>query len=465
MKLKYIISSCILAISLNSCTNWLDVQPKTQISEKILFEDEQGFKDALIGVYVQMASSGLYGQNMTMSAMDVLAQQYDVASTLHRYYELGKYNYTNSGVEGMINQFWNGGYKAIANLNNLLTAIDAQKHLFTQNNYELVKGEALGLRAFLHFDLFRLYGPIPAQGMGENTIPYLKEFKMQFQPDLSGDEVLQACIDDLDAAINLLEVHQNVNYGLSDPFQSHTRNHFNYWAAHALKARIALYRGDKTLAYESAQKVIQNSNLFPFVQRDALVSGAPNRIFLSEVLFTIYTPQLKDINAANFKKGAGGNALTNTDMFITDLYEGSSTDYRRVFLWGTDGSTSELYPSKYREDDIQTSTLNTNRIPLIRLSEVYYIAAESSIDNKEKIELLNTVLNNRGLDRLGVDLTPSQIENEIFKEYRKEFYQEGQLFFYYKRKNVLRITGYGQDMSEREYVLPRPNDEIEFKNL
>lgn len=465
MKYKLLfITASILTVSFSSCTKWLDVQPKTNISERVLFQDEQGFKDALNGIYVKMAQPSLYAREFTMATMDVFAQQYDVSGNTHAYYEFGKYNYTNAGVQGRIDQFWNHSYNTIANINNLLANIESKKGVFSEGYYELIKGEALGLRAFLHFDLFRAYGPIPKIGMQDKSIPYVDVFEMVVKPNLDGTAFIERCLKDLDESITLLSGHKAVNYGVADPFKSHTRNHMNYWAANALKARIALYVGDKATALQSARVILDNASLFPFIQRNNLTGTAPNRTFLSEQLFGIYVPTLKNINDGLFREASGGSVLTNNESFITTLFEGSSTDFRLVFLWKTDGSTNQRYPSKYLIDDIQTDALNTKRIPLIRLSEMYYIAAEASDVLTDKINYLNTVRANRGISSLNVDLTESQIETEIFKEYRKEFYQEGQLFFYYKRNNTLRIAGYGFDMTAKEYIMPRPNDEIEFNN-
>ncbi|MVZ61059.1 RagB/SusD family nutrient uptake outer membrane protein [Sphingobacterium humi] len=460
--INYLLCACLLSGSLSSCKKWLDVQPKTNISERVLFENEQGFKDALSGVYILMANQGLYAREFTMATMDVLAQQYDVSSSTHTYYETGKYNYKDAGLEGRINQFWNRGYQAIANLNNLLEAIDEKKGLFTDNNYSLIKGEALGLRAFLHFDLYRAFGAIPSKDMESKMLPYVTRFEMKVTSNLSGKDFVAACMKDLNESIELLSAHKEVNYGVADPFRSHTRNHFNFWAAHGLKARIALYAGDTQTALQSAQTVIENAKLFPFVTRTSLISGAPSRTFLSEQLFSLYMPTLRDINEGLFKSSAAPSLLTNQESFITKLFEGSSTDFRWVFLWKEDGVPAKLMPVKYWEDDIQTNTLNTRRVPLIRLSEVYYIAAEAATSSTEKIKYLNVVRSNRGLNDLPQNLEEALIQEEIFKEYRKEFYQEGQLFFYYKRKNKLRIDGYGLDMSAREYILPKPNDELEF---
>ncbi len=52
-------------------------------------------------------------------------------------------------------------YKIVADVNSILQKIDQQKALFTGDNYRLIKGEALALRAFAHFDVLRMFGPMP----------------------------------------------------------------------------------------------------------------------------------------------------------------------------------------------------------------------------------------------------------------------------------------------------------------
>lgn len=464
-KLYKILIICTLIIINSSCKKWLDVQPKSNISENVLFENEQGFKDALTGVYILLASTDLYAKEFTMGTMDVLAQQYDVSTNSHTYYETAKYNYANASVQNTINRFWYTGYKAIANINNILEAIELKKAVFSPGMYERIKGEALGLRAFIHFDLFRAFGPIPSKGLSQETIPYVNVFEMKVKPNLIGTDFIKLCLEDLDQATQLLALNKEVVYGTLDPFTSHTRNHFNYWAANGLKARIALYIGDRESAYQYAKVIIDEAaTLFPFVERNNLAGSSPYRALLPEQLFGIYTPQLHQINEQLFRSTSGQSLLTNKESFIATVYEGSSTDVRSIFLWKTDGSTAGKFPAKYRDDDIQTNLLNTKRIPLLRISEIYYIAAECSNDLDERIALMNRVNAVRGTSSLATTAGNDEVEAKITKEYRKEFYQEGQLFFYYKRKNTPRLEGSPIEMTEAQYIFPIPNDEVEFNN-
>ncbi|MGN6416487.1 MAG: RagB/SusD family nutrient uptake outer membrane protein [Pseudobacter sp.] len=458
----------LVVLTGSGCKKWLDVNPKSNVTQNTLFENEQGFKDALTGVYTQMGQRAYYGKEFTMAFMDVLAQNYNVTSNLHVYNKASLYDYNDVATRLKTDSFWIAGYRAIANINNLLEAIDAKKDVFTGNNYRIVKGEALGLRALLHFDLLRVFGPITSAGPGASAIPYMTRFVMQTEPARTAGEVMDLCMKDLNEATELLSVYKDPVYGVEDPFLSFTRNHFNYWAATGLKARISLWRGDNVNAYAYAQEVIGSAK-FPWVTL-ANVSGTlnPSRTFPTEHLFSVYVSNLRDYNTEVFRAAsATTTVLTNTTTFINNRFEianGGTTDYRYAFLWKTDGSSATKYPAKYLIDDLQSVGVGERRVPLLRLSEMYYIAAETAAGTEESIRLLNEVRAHRGQSALPLTLSATDLSTELFKEYKKEFYQEGQLFFYYKRLNKASIEGYGLPVGQAIYVLPKPNDETEFNN-
>ncbi|WP_192909883.1 RagB/SusD family nutrient uptake outer membrane protein [Pseudobacter ginsenosidimutans] len=95
---------------------------------------------------------------------------------------------------------------------------------------------------------------------------------------------------------------------------------------------------------------------------------------------------------------------------------------------------------------------------------MYYIAAEASSNKDEKIGLINEVRTHRGLAALPLTLSDADVVAETFKEYKKEFYQEGQVFYYYKRLNMAKIDDTNIPGSEAVYVLPKPDDENEYNN-
>ena len=75
---KYIVSICLGMFLFSSCSNWLDVKPKTTVEEEEVFSRELGFKEALTGVYIKMASTDLYARNLSYGFLDILGQRYQI---------------------------------------------------------------------------------------------------------------------------------------------------------------------------------------------------------------------------------------------------------------------------------------------------------------------------------------------------------------------------------------------------
>lgn len=465
---SYIIILVAAMLATTGCKKWLDVSPKTEIREQLLFSDEQGFKDALIGTYTLMGGANIYGTNLTMGVLDGMAQRYNTsAATTHPYYFPARYDYTTTASKNFISAIWGGLYTGVANVNNILMQVDEKKQLFRGDNYNKIKGEALALRAFLHFDLLRLYGVAPVVDANRKSIPYVTRFGVKVYPLLTVNEVIDSCLSDLSKAEQLLSNDKTVRLDFaSDPFLSYTRNHMNYWAVKGLQARIHLYRGDKVNALAAALEVLNDqATYFPFVASTAVSASANrDRTFSTEHLFALHVFKLKDITDALTKTSTVGGlpTLVHRTSNINSLYEstaGGSSDIRYVYLF-TPYSTSSSC-TKYWQDDITFEQYKGN-LPLIRLSEVFYIAAEAAATPADGVNYLNAVRLKRGLVALASSISETTLQTEIEKEYKKEFYAEGQLFYYFKRRNAARVDGSTVNMTEATYTFPLPEDEIEF---
>ena len=89
----------------SSCDSFLDVQPKGEVLEDDLLKDAKGFENALYGVYAKMGATNLYGQNLSYSALDLMAQYY--TSTNNEEVEpLIKYDYKNTKAEDLFYNIW-----------------------------------------------------------------------------------------------------------------------------------------------------------------------------------------------------------------------------------------------------------------------------------------------------------------------------------------------------------------------
>jgi starch-binding outer membrane protein, SusD/RagB family len=455
-------------ITFNSCKKWLDVSPKTQVRESEMLKDEQGFKDAITGVYMKMGDPAAYGQTLTMGFMSILSQHYNTTATTSPYYQITTFNYLDAGVKNTIAGIWTNLYNAIGNVNNILAEIDGKKELFTGQNYTRIKGEALALRALMHFDLLRMFGASPKADAQRKAIPYVTAFGVKVSPLLTVQNVIDSCMKDLNLAEQLLAADKTIREeNTTDPFLSYTRSHLNYWAVKGLQARILLYDNDKTNALLAAKEVISNQAAnFPFITgAEAAASYNRDRCYAREQLFALNVYKMKTYSDALFLgSGTGAPPLSVTSKTLGTLYEtaaGGSSDlrfnYQFVSIAGASATT------KYAIDNINANYL-LNNIPLIKLSEIYYIAAESAPVTADGVAFLNAVRTHRGLNTLPANTSDADLKAAILKEYKKDLYAEGQVFYYFKRLNAPKVDANTIATSDKVYIFPLPDNEIEFGN-
>jgi hypothetical protein len=474
-KIQALCTVCLLGFIAISCEDYLDVRPKSQIPMNLHFEKESGFADQLTGVYTKICEETMYGCEMTFGLIEVLAQNYDLELT-SPYEYAARYQYSERNTKTRIDAIWANTYNAIANLNLILNNIDdADPAIFSENHHVLYKGEALGLRSFLLFDLLRIFSPSYASNPNATGIPYVTEYAPKITPKSTVGQTIENLITDLTTATDLLSA-DSIKIGEMPYYHRNRLKYFNYYAAELALARVYLYKGDKANALKHAQIIIDalektiNYSAFTWTHFTAIETTYEyecDRTFSTEQIFTLNLNRMKDIVSAYFTSKAGLNTLSPSDAKADLIFEKSSkgygNDYRMTNNFKYDGSRPDRYLSKFWQYD----NGRYNKIfPLIRMTEAYYIAAEvlKDSDPVKAIELLNKVRSHRKLTDfpLSESLTSNEIQTEIFKEYRKEFLGEGQLFYYYKRLNLPQIDGAGVPAGNAVYVLPMPDNEIEF---
>lgn len=459
--------SLVLAalFAFSSCEDWFDISPKSDLKAEDLFSNEQGFRDALVGSYALMSGTNLYGAQLTCTYMDVLGQYYATASgTLNTFRYAYDYDYKNAAEEERINTIWKDLYNVVANLNGLLDRIDARQAIFSEDNYELIKGEALGLRGYIHLDLLRMFAPAPsvAGGTDSPAIPYVDAFTNQLFPRLTVGETLDHIITDLTAARTLLAPTdpygpRHNQYDLNNLSGIRTGRTFrmNYYAVTALLARTLLWRGndeDLKQAYAYATEVI-DCGLFPLVTSED-ITGSDKNGFTQENIFALERDGLKEDVADKYfyvpttsGQMLAINSTTMNKLFPTTL----NSDYRKQ--WWLESSGSYYVVAKYNYSE---------RIPLLKVPEMYLIAAETAPNIGLAAEWFNTLLYHRGLP--DEELTASNLKEKLRKEYAKEFLSEGQLFYACKRMNYDKRPILETSLSDMQeaYTLPIPAENTDF---
>ena len=146
-RLTIMVLACCLTFT--ACEDFLNITPEGQVKRDELLETSEGIEDALYGVYSQLRDQSLYGRNLSFYTVEVLAQTFSCPGNT-TITALAEYEYTNTSIKSVFDGIWTAMYKNISNVNSILDAPLVEKA--EEYPYTIYKGEALGLRAFMHFD-------------------------------------------------------------------------------------------------------------------------------------------------------------------------------------------------------------------------------------------------------------------------------------------------------------------------
>lgn len=326
----------------------------------------------------------------------------------------------------------------------------------------------MALRAFLHFDLLR--GGAPSYGIGKDelAIPYVDKVTNKPVAQSTVAEVVDKVIAETEEARKLIrevdplgpsyESYTEKGYDTDDYIQGggfwlYRKSKLNYYGMTAFLARVYLYKGDKVNALACAKEVIE-SGKFSLLEEKQL-QGDNTWGYLcseSEYISSLYVYDMEEGRSDVFfgEESTMKCYISDGRRSIIFGTPGVDIDWRNQNMFVLKTGEAKYYVGKYR---------GVNRIPLLKLSEMYLIAAEASGDKS----WLQTLRDHRGYVNYPLaddyDLTA-----EIEAEYRKEFIAEGQLFYYYKRLNYGKLPEMSEPMA-KHYVFPMPDNELEFGDI
>ena len=490
---KYIIAfMATMSFGLTSCSDWLDVKGDMEMKEEDLFSKKQGFCDALVGCYMTMADQGAYGEKLTMSNIESLAGLWSIKNdqSLPADYYLRKHDYEQEDVRVAIQTIYGKLFNVVAQANTLLKNIEKEGSVIDDPTLRaVIEGEAYALRAFCHFDILRLFGQLPQGGTLQVSLPYAETASINDMPPYyKFSEYVIKLEADIEKALDLLEDNDPIfqykfgelnrpNSQILDENSLYFRqSRLNYWAVKGLQARMYLYLGDKTKAYQVAKEIITAKGVDGETVMGLSGVSNLNDGYLacpSECLFYLSKFDILDY-ATSLLNGNAEQAHSEIQLILSetmfmDLYKGMNTASHNRYLkqWNrnvpdafsqTFVSTRKYY---FDTDDVQANQLYNLIIPMIRMSEIYLIAIETTTDLEEANSLYDTYMRDRNI-LLGGDAFASldDVKQVVVDEYRREFYAEGQMFYVYKRTNAKNMLWYNTQITESEYILPLPDTEF-----
>ena len=427
-KLKILVI-CMLALVSFSCKKTLDVQPTNQVDASTSIKTPADAQIMINGIMRSMSSSDYYGRNFILYG-DAKGGDMTIPSQGRGNDAL--YTFNHSASSGSYSGFWSQIYFSLLQVNNLLQNI-GQLETGGATGYGSYKGQALTLRAIMYFDLVRLYGKTYDLDKNAFGIPNITTpLNSSAQPLRSTvNENYTQILSDLKAAAPLLG-------------KTKSNGFVNYYGNLAMQARVYLYMKDYANALKAAEEII-TSNVYTLYSNAAWVDSWKLQ-YGSESIFEIGVYPLEgdlganSIGAYHRKKGDGGSTILGwfiaSDYFLNRLKE-DAADVRWGVMNADEFSTTAtprkgaLY--KYSGSILLAgdgkSTSTAVNLKVIRLSEIYLIAAEAALstDATKAATYLNAI---RKRAPTMVPATAATVTVDmILDERSKELYGEGQRFF------------------------------------
>lgn len=260
IKFKTYLLSTVVMMSAGACSNFLDTEPITTLTDGNFYKTPADAYTALVGCYdgLQIVWSG--GSPAFPLASDVFSDDAFGGtgnSDGFGYQMMDEFDKDRSpSDQNMFEDYWNRSYRAIYRCNVLLGKMD-QIDWGTNDALRLqYEAETRFIRGFLYFDMVRLW----------ENIPLLTEPSAENIPQSNPDDVYKVIAEDLKfAADNLPEV----SYA-NQPVAEHGR--VTKWAASALLARVYLFY---TGYYEKADLVgvVTKSQALDYLENTITKSG------------------------------------------------------------------------------------------------------------------------------------------------------------------------------------------------
>ncbi|MBY5959420.1 RagB/SusD family nutrient uptake outer membrane protein [Membranicola marinus] len=434
MKSIKILLAVFLLTGLVACDeDFLDVKPTNSGDSETSIQTPADAEVIINGLMSKMRSSAYYGRNFIMYAN---AKGGDLTIFSQGRGLDGLYTFNHSATTGSYSGYWNQIYHCILQANSILESIEKLQSEGSTGDFDESKGQALTARALMYFDLVRLYGE-----------PYSEDKSALGVPNV---------VKPLDASAQPLRatVEENYNQILADlqtaaPLMSKSKSngYLNYYANLAMQARVNLYMGNHTEALAAAEEII-NSGEYSLYSNNEWVDSWTMQ-FGSESIFELaILPTEGDLGTSSLgfylrRKGHGSGSAAGwfmaSDYFLDRLGE-DPEDVR----WGVmsyDEVSEDHLGASYKYSGSTDlvgdgkSTGTAVNIKVIRLSEIYLIAAEAAlpVDKGLAADYLNEIRKRSpSLD----PATESTISVDmILDERSKELFTEGHRFFDMMRLN------------------------------
>jgi len=426
MKKYFAIALATLSLASVSCSeDWMsDVVPTNKLDAGDAIKNITDARNALNGVYSIMQDEEYYGANYIvygdLKGVDV--RSWDITKRDNAFYRYTET--TDASSTGM----WTIPYSCLVSANNALDNI-TKLNIETpadQAKVDEIVANLFAVRGMVHFDLLKMYSRIPTAVTGALS---------EQMGVVLADHVISK--DEQPARASLDKSYEFVVKDLEDalakmPENANTQGWFNTQSIKALLARVNLYMGNYQQAFDYATQVI-DSKKYSLLTSGEYVNSWKSNIINSEAIFTLINTEEDNPSREGVGylwSATGYNTMAVTKSMI-DMLRADANDVRNQVV----ADNGLLY--KYHNEAY-------NNLYLIRLSEMYFIAAEASFLKGDASSVARGYINDVLAIRTNsaTSLADADISlDRIILEKRKEFVGEGHCFFdlIRNKKNVERV--------------------------
>ena len=450
---KMLLIIVLLATTVSCKKSFTELNPPTSLTPTQALGTEADLLVALRGAYAGLRGVDFYGRSMPVWG-DIMADNaYLSALNSGRYIFFNDYNATTKGAtagDGNVLTLWTSAYNVILRSNNIINTAVA-----SNANVDQYRGEAYAIRALCYFALVRHFAKPFAEDPAALGVPIITTFDPTVKPARNKvSEVYALMIDDLNKAYGLMTKYTN-------------SSQFSKYAAKALQAKVYQNMGDKTNAKTAALDVINNGGFTPVTTANHASYWAAFTVRTDKVetLFEVSSDAVAnlafdELSYIYSQAGNYGDIMCSDELYALFV----SSDVRKgLYATGTRAGLPSVFVNKY-----PVISGDPSDTKVLRLSEMYLIAAESSLPGNEvdALTYANFITSRRGAAPIAS--TGAVLFEDIITERRKELAFEGDRFHDMQRlkRDIIRSANYPATSRTIPYTVyrrlfPIPQTEID----
>ena len=446
---KILVLASLATLLMTSCgDSFFDLEPASSVTIDKVYKTASDYNVAVIGCYAKLQSQVNFYTECCEYRSDNLSLGAPTAGTQDRY-DID--HFTEKPSNGILSSYWANFNNNVYRCNLLLDQIDGAN--FAENLKKQYKGEAMFIRALNYFNMYRIWGGVPATKHVVSAAEALKVARYS-------DEQMFDLI-----AGDLKEIVDN-NY-LPETYSSADMGRATSGAAKALLGKVYLTFHKWTEAKDILSQLIGKYQLVSPIAQVFDVDNKNN----NEIIFAVHFN--KEIEGEGHSYWYNlTNASDDTNQTSSLLNTFPTGDTRKDLITYVQVEKNVRLMNKYY--DTKSSTFKTvgNDQILLRyadvllmyaeaLNEIQYDASEGSL----ALKYLNAVRQRAGISNLTVKQLPTQekFRKGILVERQREFPYEGQRWFDLVRMGFAKsvMAENGVEIKDYQLLFPIPQQEIE----